>query len=393
MLASFVRAGETESDTSKTSDTFVLKYIKTNRPVKTYNPEYISADVAFKKSTEVNGGNQTTGLIDIFNDKKRAIPFLWEEKGARLYIDYNRNFDLSDDQNNVFEAIKQDSQKQSFSLDDVVLNPDTSHLRYTLEIVIEHVSNGKKITLYQKSFWLGIIRFGEDVRYMILEDNLDGKFDRRDSIYISRRLSEAKTFNEVVADVKVLLRKSTQTENDEISIKSAPFANMITLGANSFMMSFKIDDSAKYPDIAVKVSPYSIPLANVKIREKNIQRAILIGNNVVIGDNPSDGFMAPPGDYHLGKFLIRSGESASDILCYEKEGVRIKPVDGNVIEDNFIFSGVRVIKSRSELNIKYIQTKPSGEMALDQNPKTSTAIYFSIYQKGEKIFTDKFSFG
>ena len=59
--------------------------------------------VNFEKEPDFSKRNIVRGLIPLGSDKKNYVGFAWDRATKKLYIDLNRNKDLTDDPNGIFE--------------------------------------------------------------------------------------------------------------------------------------------------------------------------------------------------------------------------------------------------------------------------------------------------
>ena len=79
-----------------------LEYQETGHSIITWSVSMTTQTAAFKKEPAAASGKSLRGVLNFFGDASNAIPFLWQEDAGKLYLDLNRNQDLTDDPAGVF---------------------------------------------------------------------------------------------------------------------------------------------------------------------------------------------------------------------------------------------------------------------------------------------------
>src|ERR1035438_1636697 len=82
--------------TSSNSALVSLEYQETTDSVINWGIDMTTQTAPFKKEPAVASGKTIRGVLN-FGGPSNAIPFLWQCAAGKLYLDLNRNHDLTDD--------------------------------------------------------------------------------------------------------------------------------------------------------------------------------------------------------------------------------------------------------------------------------------------------------
>ena len=79
-----------------------LEYQETSYSIMSRSGSVTPQAAPFKKEPAAAPGKTVRGVLNFLGDSSTAIPFLWQEDAGKLYLDLNRNQDLTDDPSGVF---------------------------------------------------------------------------------------------------------------------------------------------------------------------------------------------------------------------------------------------------------------------------------------------------
>lgn len=135
------------------------------------------AEVAYRKEPAYAGTAVRRGAIRFGVDRSDFIGLAYDVTANRLYIDRNRNLDLTDDGPPVPGDEDSGPGRQAFSNVTIELTHGAIPVQYTLDIIFTRYS----MYFMVRSGWKGEIEIRGKSRVMGIADDLDGLFDASDS--------------------------------------------------------------------------------------------------------------------------------------------------------------------------------------------------------------------
>lgn len=222
------------------------------------------------KGSEIIYGHMKTG------DEKFDIPFAWDVSNAALYIDANRNADLTDDTDAVFRT--EEGMWQEF--EDIKLN--LHYLSTTLPLSANiSLSKFDEYTYGSASFVYGFkqnITLDNKKYKLLVTDNLDGQLNEQDLFAI------------LPEDPNNMLLP-------QMCSVYLPERLFIEGKCYQCVFEYRVDDSDK---LAVDASFTEVPIicSQVRINARFIERLVLVGGDITsILFKPRDTVSVPVGKY------------------------------------------------------------------------------------------------
>jgi hypothetical protein len=137
----------------------------------------ILPDAHFRKEPVFTGHNVFRGFFCVGTDRNLFVPFAWDEEQRKLYVDANRNGDLTDDAPGGYEAA--DKSLELFR--DVRLEFPSP--QGTFQVLVDaHIfrQGGRqgpkpRVFLYVRSLWEGGVELNGKKWYLAVIDSLDGR--------------------------------------------------------------------------------------------------------------------------------------------------------------------------------------------------------------------------
>src|ERR1017187_6248606 len=96
--ADFVLSNSPPSNATTAS----LEYQETDYSVINWGVSLTTQTISFKKEPVAASGKIVRGVLNFGGDASNSIPFVWQRDAGKLYLDLNRNRDLTDDPDGVF---------------------------------------------------------------------------------------------------------------------------------------------------------------------------------------------------------------------------------------------------------------------------------------------------
>ena len=253
------------------------------KPVFTTKPDF--------KGSEIIYGYMKTG------DDKFDIPFAWDFSTATLYIDANRNADLTDDTDAVFRT--EEGIRQEF--EDIKLN--LSYLSTTLPLTVSiSLNKFDEYTYGSASLVYGFkqnITLDNKKYKLLVTDNLDGQLNKEDLFTILPRDPNNMLLTQMCS---VYLPERLFLEGK----------------CYECLFEYRVDDFDK---LSVDATFTEVPIicALVQINAKFIERLVLVGGDITsILFQPRDTISVPVGTYECLDICL----AASDRLLIASNNPR-----------------------------------------------------------------------
>ena len=143
--------------------------------------------VNFEKEPDFGRRHIVRGLIPLGSERKKYVGFAWDRANKKLYIDLNRNRDLTDDPNGIFTS-KESSPFQNFRDIQLSLQKGNLILPYTIEMRM--YSYGRNHTSCSATIFSG---YSADIElygrrwHVGIVDNMNGNISPGDHFFLSPR--------------------------------------------------------------------------------------------------------------------------------------------------------------------------------------------------------------
>ncbi len=131
-------------------------------------------EVQFKKEPEYGGSDVVRGGFPVGDD---FVGFAYDQAGDKLYVDLNRNLDLTDDEGGVFE----DETRFVSEFESVLIPGPTASAPYRVDVRFY----GSYCVVDVKSGWEAEVELDGQKRRLAVIDNLDGVIGGNDVLVIS----------------------------------------------------------------------------------------------------------------------------------------------------------------------------------------------------------------
>ncbi|MCK5270659.1 MAG: hypothetical protein KAJ46_07740 [Sedimentisphaerales bacterium] len=146
--------------------------------------DFWEQDVRFEKEPDFGERSVVRGLLRVWTEKKDHIGFAWDKAEGKLYLDLNRNRDLTDEPESIFKADNSRTY-QHFRKIPVKLQIASSILPYSININF-HLYNPNRpyghISIV--SGFQAEIELNGKNWLLKVADNMDGKITQSDRIVL-----------------------------------------------------------------------------------------------------------------------------------------------------------------------------------------------------------------
>lgn len=339
----------------------------------------------FKKEPPAASGT-IRGILNFGEDASNSIPFLWQRDAGKLFLDLNRNEDLTDDPYGALSAAGPlRFQSQTFQ---------KVHLTFTTKC---DKWTGPSAVLVDINLWGFAQQPGCSVGFRSLWQaklSLQGK-DWQVGIVPSAPSPES-----WFAGRSLLLRpwenrKLSFSLNDG-SLDVLPFSPNLFLDGGAYALAL-IDSAAKGPlQPSLRFAPQSVPLGELKITGKFIQRLVLPGGQIlVVLDQPSEIVKVPVGRYRAPEVQL-AGNGAVAVRNANfpdtEGGIAVTAQSAAVLVDGGPLTN-RVVVNREGHDLRFDYRLVGANEQAYRLVGPVRQPEWTVFRGGKRIASGRFEFG
>jgi hypothetical protein len=367
------------------SRTFVLAH----RPDGFSLARYLSVkgkEVVFRKEPRFGGEDVVRSALELGPDRTGYLGFAWDVSAQKLYLDLNRNLDLTDDPEGVLPNKSGYPVFQEFP--NIPLNSSAGEVPVThrVDLDLRRFTGDIYCSLTIRSGWRGEIELAGERWQLGVVDDLDGRpssFDR----FILTPLEAAK---EVAPGVARRPRKRRL---------ELPLLSSLCLNGHAYDVRLAFRFGLEGTSVAATFSESRPALGKLEVTGQSIGRIVLqrsepiVGGAVVI-DSPKRSNPVPLGSYDKSRVELDRGETAGWFVA-ETGAVTILPDaprtfgHGAPLENH-----VTAKRQGGTLELSYELRGGGGETYQDKDgPGGDSRPGFTIRHEGRQLARGHFEYG
>ena len=308
-----VSAGEDSARSPAPSGTVItvpLEYQETGHPFQFRHVTVERRSDPFAKEPAADGGNIVRGVLKFGDNLDNAIPFLWQGNAKKLYLDLNRNGDLTDDADGVFSARMLWSAEPTYlhqSFTNIHLSfPATSgsapmlvDLQWSMD-TIRHPGQAL-CDAELRSFWQGKVTVaGHDWQVGLMQNLSDqpGSF-RHGQLLLRPWEEQARPFMAASEKTEDTLGMAWEGQNRVARASEAfAFSPEVFFEGRAWQLDWGAEPRNRDESFALRLTEQPTRLGELQISGSFIQRLVLMGGPyAVVLDHPAVSVKVPPGRY------------------------------------------------------------------------------------------------
>ena len=248
--------------------------------------DYEHEEFVFEKEPVYSGTAVTRGSFKVGPQKNDRIGYAVDTSAGKLYVDLNRNLDLTDDSAGVFE-----SDKDMFGIGfskfkgvRITLGDPPDARTYVADVDIM----ARSVSVTVCSGWSGDVELHGVKWRFCLADNLDGAIDDNDFLLVMR---------------------ATEAPPDpgewNVSADDFPARSAVFFGGFDHRLAYSFKDGV--PEIAItEVETKTVP---VEFPGQFVKFLVLNGPVHARFDAPGKQILLPPGVYTVGSLYLDAGKT------------------------------------------------------------------------------------
>jgi hypothetical protein len=345
-------------------------------------------EVVFKKEPAYAGKHVYRGALPS-SASPNFMGFAWDKDARKLYLDLNRNLDLTDDPSGVYTAGDYYG-GQRFSNIHVESGNGPVACRYVFDLTLYILSHAVFGKMTVRSGWHGAVQLDGKTYQLTVVDDLDGVFDG--------------------GDVMLLDEESSSPIPKEERLRALNLPEQIVLGDATYGLVYALEPGEGNPALMVTFSSISGAKGTVDLKARHVLCAML-ENAAAEAASQRPGsrqftflYRPPPniglraGAYSVdwvnldaGPSGIFTGSSETKLMVNADRAVSLS-VGGEPLK-----STVRVKRAGKSLSLDYALVDAAGNefrararygpYARDPGPR------FIVYKDGRAIGTGMFEYG
>ena len=278
--------------------------------------------VPFPKEPAPTHGPVVRGVLKFGDNPSNAIPFLWQGGAKKLFLDLNRNQDLTDDPAGMFPAQPLVSARPSFvhqMFTNVLLTfPATSAgapMRVDLHLAMDLARRpGEPLwTAALRSYWQGkVTHGGHDWQVGLMQNLSDHPGSFQHGQLLLRPWEERnKRFFASCEKPRDTLAVPWEPKNLIMRASDAfAFSPRVFFENHACLMDWSAEPRGPGEKLVLRLTEQQTPLGEMQITGSSIHRLVLTGGPyVVVLAQPAAKVKVPPGRYHPYRVWLEEGKS------------------------------------------------------------------------------------
>jgi hypothetical protein len=333
----------------------------------------------FKKEPALSRGRVVRGTWQLGGDASQEIAFVWDRGARKLYLDLNRNLDLTDDPGGVCSSSAGGADYfQLFSNVKLPLRTGGGTRTILADLSCYDYGSQPNFAAGLHSFWQGKVTLqGKDWQVGLLG------------------LSPARGVPN--GGGNLLLRPwSERTRLFSLyngSLATVPFSSMVFFGDRAYSLQSTSQNSG---NLELRFTEQTPKLGELKIAGSYVQRATLGGGPYqVVLDQPAGVVKVPVGKYTTAQVALRRGDTEAYLEPQFQSVGRItvsEQTPALLQAGGPLTNSVSVARRGKYLALNYRLTGLGGSYQL-VNQDRSHPPEFTVYHGDKKVSSGKFEFG
>jgi len=363
-----------------------LDYREFNQPVTVWNLPISTQTAAFKKEPSVGLRKVIRGTLKFGNSADQFIPFVWDAPKGKLYLDLNRNGDLTDDPGGVCSCLEPAGYQtyyQTFTNVHLAFKTARGTHRALVDL---HLYNYNQLTasVASRSGWSGRVSLqGQDWELGLIE-NVPGKLDAPEEGYLLLRPWAAR-------------QESFDLQNG--SLDGFHFCRNLFLGKQAYHVDCAYVQAAGAPQYRIDLEERRADLGELRLSGKFIKRVILPGGKfTVVLDQPAPVVKVPVGSYGQCQTQLKQGgaEAYRETARFNRSPTdKVTTVSATqpvvLAVGGPLTNSVGVNRHGRSLILNYLLVGAGGDVYQMIGARRQPE--YAAYREGKKIASGKFEFG
>ncbi|MGD9781656.1 MAG: hypothetical protein AB7V14_05825 [Kiritimatiellia bacterium] len=263
------------------------------------------SEVRFKKEPDYAGDHVVRSALYVAPGQKEYVGFACDLKKNELYLDLNRNLDLTDDPDGI-RTNRSDGWGREFS--DIVIPVQQEGRRRDVAVSLQIYGDRYGRYTVQSSWESDAVVLGGRTCHVAVVDNGDGVVDSEDTLYFQ----------------PISAAGAEKDDGEKIEL-DAPAR--LALDGDTYQLAYELSADGK--TLALSVEPADVPLVGVALAGKGIERIVMQEDaSAGIFYGPGAAIWMPAGNYSAD-VRVKSGEgNGASLWASRNARRRVREGDG-----------------------------------------------------------------
>ena len=338
-------------------------------------------EVVFKKEPDFGGRKIIRGTFPAAREEKDFLCFAWDISEKKLYLDLNRNLDLTDDPSGVFLGQGKKERQTFWNVRFKSANPQNPVLYDVSVFFSPYRGVPLRCLAIVRSGWQGDIELYGRKWQLAVTDNLDGVIGAEDILTI---------------------RPYEEGQEDPVSFSAYDRLfrpQKIFFGGHEYDLSFELEPGDGGSSLVAIFTELRSPVGRLKLGGKSFKRIILTegrerGSAAAIIDFPGSTALVPARTYSKQRVFLDGKEIYA--FLYADSQTEISVTKDKVVPLNLgppLNHTVEISRRGTELLLDYQIVGLSGEKYVHLGRSSASRPEFAIYRGKNKITSGSFRYG
>jgi hypothetical protein len=383
VLALRIASGQGQAGGNPTTD--VPREIVLQPSVAPFVLEVLNVDLAkptqpFRREPETSSHHVFRSVLHFGQDTNNPIALIWDQPRQKLYLDLNRNLDLTDDPGGVFTSANA-GLSQTFTNVLVPVETATGSQPVVLGVQCFAQTNAGSAwaRLSSRSFWQAKVTIAGQEWQVAALDHLSGLQNPSAGQFLLLRPWAART---------------NQMSLYDTTSGIVPFPRRLFWLGQAFQLERQFDTSGAIPVCRLELTPQQPPLAELNLSGDFLYYAVLRDTNgyTAILGQPWGKLRLPQGNYAVNAVWLKKGPTEAFKLTYDPMVLKTATTT-NLTLGGPLTNCVVLDRTGRNLQMNYQLRGADGRYYRLAEQDRTRPPEFTVFYGGKKALAVKFEFG
>jgi hypothetical protein len=350
-----------------------------------YELEALHHDLAkptkpFRKEPETSQHHVYRSLLHVGQDTNNPIALIWDQPRQKLYLDLNRNLDLTDEASAAFSSTNNGYQQTFVNVTVPVKTAAGLHpVIFDFHCYSEASASWASTRLVSHSLWQAKVTIGGQEWQVAALDDLSGR--------------------EGPAAAKFLLLRPWAARTNRVSLYDpssgiVPFPGRLFWLGRAYQLERRFDTSSATPVCNLEFTPQQPPLTELRLSGEFVYYTVLRDTNgyTAVLREPQGTVQVPKGVYTVNAAWLKNGPAEAFQLTYEPMVLKTTTAT-NLILGGPLTNWVVLKRAGRKLQMNYQLRGADGRYYRLAEQDRTKPPEFTVFCGGKKALSGKFEFG
>jgi hypothetical protein len=380
-----------------------LEYQEVPYVLKSFGLRVAPLPQPFKKEPEFGQHRVVRSALGWGTQTNQFTPFAWDHTDNRLYLDQNRNLDLTDDSDAVY-AGQYEGYYQSFPGVRLLLNTPSGTHRCLVDLQLGGLAAPNlQASAGLRSFWQAKVELGgQPWQLGLVEDpNATGAAEQTRQVVVQGDTTTVTTAQLVgpTGEIRHLVVRSWAAREEPMTLNPGTpylveFCRKFYVAGQAYDLNCRYASPANPPHYVMELVPQQPPLGELRLSGMHLFRVILAQTNgyTVVLDNPGPVEKLPVGTYQKSEVWLRKG--AAEAFDIGERRVSITAGAPTALTAGGpLTNSVVVTRRENDLLFNYRLVGADGESYRLSSDDRQHPPEWSVYRGAQKLASGKFQYG